>query len=67
MRIRASFVLCVPIVTVLVTGCADTPPPVTPQTSAPKLTIDTPVGGSSKRVLKKKDPKAFNGPTDVVQ
>jgi len=68
MRIRASVLLYIPLVTVLVTGCTDQAPAPAPAAPAQStaVTSQPPTQDSSKVVRKKKDPKAFSGPTDVV-
>jgi hypothetical protein len=68
MRIRASVLLYVPLVTVLVTGCTDqAPAPAAPPANSPAVTSEQPTKGSSNVVRKKKDPTALStGPTDVV-
>ncbi len=65
MRIRASVVLYIPLLTVLVTGCTDEAPPAkVPTTDA----VKAPTGNdaTTKAPKKKKDPQSFTGPTDVV-
>jgi len=68
MRIRISFLLCIPLVAVLVTGCSE-------ESSAPQPAKSTAVGGpqpapgagggkAAKR--KPKDPTSFKGPEGVV-
>jgi hypothetical protein len=67
MRIRASVLLYIPLVTVLVTGCTDQAPAPAPEPAkSTAVTSEPPTQDSSKVVRKKKDPKALTGPTEVV-
>jgi hypothetical protein len=66
MRIRASVLLYIPLVTVLVTGCTDQAPAPAAPAQSTSVTSEPPTQDSSKVVRKKKDPKALSGPTDVV-
>jgi hypothetical protein len=67
MRIRTSFLLYIPLVTVLATGCTDqSPAPGEPATTT-AVASQTPTKGKLKAAKRKpKDPKSLTGPTDVV-
>jgi hypothetical protein len=66
MKIRASVLLYIPLVTVLVTGCTDQGPAPAAPAKSTAVTSEPPTQDSSKVVRKKKDPNALSGPTDVV-
>jgi hypothetical protein len=65
MRNRASVLLYVPLLTVLVTGCTEAPEPakINPVDSGTKPTTDA---TTTKAPKKKKDPYSFTGPTGVA-
>jgi hypothetical protein len=65
MRTRTPFVLCIPLIAVIATGCSDKPPG--PPT--PPITGKAVVGASKRGGAKTpKKPKIINqtGPTDMV-
>ena len=68
MRFRKSFLLYIPLVTVLATGCTEqSPAPAAPAKTTPVVSETPPTGKSKGAKRKPKDPKALTGPTDVVE